>query len=167
MRKIVANSEKILDKIIYFQQIIANVFLLLIMTIITFDVLGRNLFNQPLKGTYEMTELGTALIVFFALAMTHRKGDHITIDFLVDRFSEKGKRALNVLVEIVIAIVLLFMARQMFGNGIRMMERNSTTTDLALPVHPFLFIIAFTLVVFMLTAILKAITYFRLAVDKE
>ncbi|MUK90817.1 TRAP transporter small permease subunit [Ornithinibacillus sp. L9] len=167
MSKVFERSEEVLDKIITIQQVIANVFLFFIMAIITFDVLGRNLFNQPLKGTYELTELGAALLVFFALAMTHRKGDHITIDFLLDRFSDKMKRIINGMVEIVVAIVVFFMARHIFENGVRMMERNSTTTDLALPVHPFLFIIAFTLVIFMFTAIVKAFTYLRLAVNEK
>ncbi|MEN2769063.1 TRAP transporter small permease [Ornithinibacillus xuwenensis] len=166
MPKILEKSERVLNRIVDIQQLIANVFLLVIMTIITLDVLGRNLLNQPVKGSYEMTELGAALVVFFALAITHRKGDHITIDFLLDRFSEKTKYRLNGLIELVISVVLFFMARHIFENGLRMMERNSTTTDLMLPVHPFLFVISFTVIIFMLTAVFKAITYFRLAVNK-
>jgi TRAP-type transport system small permease protein len=137
------------------------------MAIITFDVIGRNLFNSPLKGTYELTELSSALLVFFALAITHRLGDHITIDFLTDRFTERNRNRIFGVIEIIIAVVLFSMARHMFDNGLRMMERNATTTDLALPVHPFIFIIAFTIIVFMLTAIFKAIAYFRLAVNNE
>src|SRR5690606_30654588 len=105
MTKWIERSEKILNKVIDIQQFISNIFLIFIMSIITFDVLGRNLLNKPLKGTYEMTELGAALLVFFALAITHRKDDHITIDFFVERFSEKVRNIINGIVEIVIAVI--------------------------------------------------------------
>lgn len=156
----IKKTEKFVDKIVNVQQFLSNMFLIFIMLIITFDVLGRNIFNKPLKGTYEMTELGAALLVFFALAITHRVGDHITIDFVVDKFSEKAKNIVNGIIEIVIAIILVIMSTQLFDNGLRMMERNSQTTDLAIPVYPFIFIITITLIVFALTAIFKAIHYF-------
>lgn len=167
MAKWIEKSEKILDKIVDIQQFISNMFLVFIMTIITIDVLGRNLLNKPLKGTYELTELGAALLVFFALAITHRKGEHITIDFIVDKFSAKAKNMLLGIVEIVIAVILFIMSNHLFDNGLRMMERKSTTTDLAISVHLFLFIITFTLIIFALTAIFKAIHYFGLAVNKK
>lgn len=167
MPKIINKSEKVLNKVIDIQQFISNMFLLFIMTIITFDVLGRNLFNKPLKGTYEMTELGAALLVFFALAITHRRGEHITIDFIVEKFSHKAKNLVNGIIEIIIAVILFFMSKHIFENGLRMMERKSTTTDLALSVHPFLFIITFTLIIFALTALFKAITYFSLVVNEK
>lgn len=167
MTKWIERSEKILNKLIDIQQFISNIFLIFIMSIITFDVLGRNLLNKPLKGTYEMTELGAALLVFFALAITHRKDDHITIDFFVERFSEKVRNIINGIVEIVIAVILFIMSKNIFDNALRMMERKTTTTDLALSLYPFLFLITFTLIIFALTAIFKAINYFGLAVNKK
>ncbi|WP_096274202.1 TRAP transporter small permease [Paucisalibacillus globulus] len=167
MPNLLAKPEKILAKLVDIQQMVANAILIFMMAIITFDVIGRNLFNSPLKGTYELTELSSALLVFFALAITHRVGDHITVDFLTDRFTERNRNRIFGVIEIMIAVVLFSMAKHILDNGIRMMERNATTTDLALPVHPFIFIIAFTILVFMLTAIFKAIAYFRLAVNNE
>lgn len=167
MSKLIAVPEKILKRIEVFQQWIANGALLFMMAIITFDVVGRNFFHNPIKGTYEMTELSSALLVFFALAITHRVGDHISIDFLVDRFSEKIRNMVLGAVEIIISIILFFIATNIFDNGLRMMERHSTTTDLAIPLYPFLFLIALTVLVFMFTAIFKAIAYIRLVVKRS
>lgn len=167
MSKVIEKSETILKKIVNVQQFLSNIFLLFIMTIITLDVLGRNLLNKPLIGTYELTEIGAALLVFFALAMTHQHGEHVTIDFIVERFSKKAQNILNGVIEIIIAVILVFMSWHVFENGLRMMERNATTTDLGLSVHPVLFIITFTLIIFALTAIFKATTYFGLAVNRK
>ncbi|MBC5638045.1 TRAP transporter small permease [Ornithinibacillus sp. BX22] len=166
MPKLLEKSESLVIKIVGIQGQIANGVLLFMMAIISFDVIGRNFFNHPLKGTYEMTELSSAMLVFLALAITHQRGNHITIDFLVERFSKKAQNLLLGVVEMVIALVVLLIAMHIFENGLRMMERNSATTDLGLPVYPFLFIIAFTLTTFMLLAFFKAIAYFRMAVIK-
>src|SRR5690625_5307593 len=167
MSKMIEKSEKVLNKVVDIQQFISNMALLFIMTIITLDVLGRNLFNKPLKGTYEMTELGAALLVFLALAITHRKDEHITIDFVVDLLPAKVRHIINGIAELIIVAVVLLMSQHIFNNGVRMMERKTTTTDLSITVYPFLFIITITLVVFALMAIIKAISYFRMAVNKE
>lgn len=167
MPKWIKKTEKFVDKIVDIQQFLSNMFLIFIMLIISLDVLGRNILNKPLKGTYELTELGAALLVFFALAITHRVGDHITIDFVVERFSEKAQNIIKGIIDIVIAIILVVMSVQIFDNGLRMMDRSSTTTDLSIPVYPFLFIITFTLIIFALTAIFKAIHYFGSVVNKN
>ncbi|HIV74390.1 MAG TPA: TRAP transporter small permease [Candidatus Pseudogracilibacillus intestinigallinarum] len=167
MEKPINKAEKIINGIANFQQLLSNFALIFIMSIITFDVLGRNMMNKPLKGTYEMTELGAALLVFLALAITHRKDEHITIDFVVDLLPTKVRHIINGIVELIIVAVVLLMSQHIFNNGVRMMERKTTTTDLSITVYPFLFIITITLVVFALMAIIKAISYFRMAVNKE
>lgn len=163
-----SNSTKIekgFNKIVDIMQFLSNMSLILIMTLISLDVLGRNLFNKPIKGSYELTELTAALLVFFALAVTHREGNHITIDFLVERFPEKVQKWLMSIIEICIAIVLFFMSYHILGNGLRLMGRNTTTTDLSLPLYPFLFIASFTLVIFAIAAIFRAINNIRQAVN--
>lgn len=167
MQKAFAGLDKILQKVENIQQFLSNLLLMFIMILITIDVIGRNVFNHPFKGAYELTEIGTGLIVFFALAITHRKGDHITIDFLVERFSEKVQHWISVIIEICIAVLLVFMANHVFSNGMRLMERNATTTDLGISVYPFLIIAAITLIIFALTALFKAIYHVRQAVTKE
>lgn len=159
--------EKGFNKIVNAMQFVSNCILILIMTLISIDVLGRNLFNKPLKGTFEVIELTAALLVFFAFAITHREGEHITIDFLVERFSDKITAWLMGVIEVCIAILLTFMSYHIFGNGMRLMARNTTTTDLSIPLYPFLFIVAVTLVIFAIVAIFKAIDYIRQAVKQS
>ena len=167
MLKVFTCFEKVFNKIEDFLQFLSNVALIFIMLIISIDVLGRNFFNKPLKGTYEMTELVAALLVFFALAITHRHGDHITIDFLVERFNRKVQHWVNGVIEVCISFLLFYMSTHIFANGARMMERNATTTDLSIPTGPFLYITGIALIIFAITAFMKAINHFRGAVSKH
>ncbi|MBE1555175.1 TRAP transporter small permease [Sporosarcina limicola] len=159
--------DNLLYKLTSLQQLISNGLLIFMMLMISFDVIGRNFFNKPLAGTFEMTELSSALLVFFALAMTHRHGEHISIDFLVNKFPDKAKNILHGFIEFVIFTTLVIMANHVFANATRIMGRMTTTSDLGWPIYPFLYIATFTLGVFALVALASAIKYWLLAVDKS
>lgn len=167
MKKIFNRLEKGFSKVVNVFQFLSNLSLIFIMMLISFDVIGRSFFNKPVKGTFELTELSSALLVFFALSITHRKNEHITIDFLFERFPETLRNWLISIIEFCIAILLLFMASHVFLNGLRLMSRNTTTTDLSLPLYPFLFIAVVTIVIFAITAIFKGINHIRQAVNQS
>lgn len=166
MLEIIKRMENLLNKIVSLQQFISNIFLIFIMFIITFDVIGRNLLNKPLKGTYEMTELGAAMLVFFALAVTHQHKEHISIDFAVEKLPARVKSILNGFIELIIFVLLMLMANQVLNNATRTMARKTTTTDLGLLIYPFLYIAAFGIVIFALAALASAIKYWAMAVNK-
>ncbi|MBF4501217.1 TRAP transporter small permease [Savagea sp. SN6] len=167
MKKFISIVDTVTDKIVFIQQQLANLLLLFIMVLISMDVLGRNLFNKPLQGSYEVTELSSALLVFFALAVTHKVNDHITIDFVMTKFSERVQQIVYGFVELVITIVLFFMAKQVYGNGVRMMNSGVTTTDLGIPIYPALFIITFAIIVFAFVSIMKMLKHWGLAVERH
>lgn len=159
--------EKLLNKLTSIQLLLSNVLLIFMMTVITFDVVGRNALNKPLSGTFEMTELSSALLVFFALAMTHRHQEHVSIDFVADKLGARARNILDGCVEFVIFLVLVLMANQVFENAGRIMERKTTTSDLGMAIYPFLYIATFGLAVFALVALVGAIKYWALAVKNS
>ena len=50
------------------------------------DVGGRYLFNKPLLGAIEMSEVLMAFLSFGALALAELRNSHITVDFFVRAF---------------------------------------------------------------------------------
>lgn len=167
MAQILKKLDNLLFKLSSLQLFLANCLLIVMMSIISFDVIGRNLFNKPIVGTFETTELTSALLVFFALAMTHQYKEHISIDFAVAKLPTKVRNVLEGIIELVIFATLVFMANHMFANAIRIMERGATTSDLGWPLSPFIFIATFGLCIFALVALASAIKYFALAVKKS
>lgn len=156
--------ERILHVIVDVQQVIASTLLVVIMVLVTFDVAGRNIWNHPIQGSYELTELGSALLVFLALAVTHRAGDHISIDFVATKLPIRMQQWLYAFVELVSMVVLFVIARELFKNGVRMMERGVTTTDLSIPTYPVLYVMTFATVIFALVALMKSIHHVMKAV---
>lgn len=44
------------------------------------DVAGRYLFNSPIWGAFELTEMMLAALIFAALPLVSLKNDHVTVD---------------------------------------------------------------------------------------
>lgn len=68
------------------------------MILITSDTIGRYFFNNPIQGSYEITELYfMIMVVFLAQSITYKNGGHIRIDILYNRFSPKQKSIADML----------------------------------------------------------------------
>lgn len=67
---------------------IADAVLGLMMMIVVIDVTMRYAFNSPLRWSYDLLSLFLIpAVFFFSLAQTHRRGEHIAVDFFANLMS--------------------------------------------------------------------------------
>lgn len=77
--------------------------LLMLMMVLTFtDVIGRYFLNNPVTGSYELTEVLLALMVFSALPLATLENEHITVSLFEGYF----KGALKKLKDLVTGIIM-------------------------------------------------------------
>ncbi|WP_052144679.1 TRAP transporter small permease subunit [Halalkalibacter okhensis] len=132
--------------------------LLFLMMVLTFsDVAGRFLW-RPVTGTYELTYLWLALIVFLSLGYTQQKKGHISVGVFIDKLSVRAQAVFDVITYLIMMVLLGLMARQTvsYANQVS----NSVTGDLKLPVSAFVLVCAVGILFFTLTVLvdfLKAI----------
>lgn len=74
------------------------------------DVVGRYLFNNPLGGAFELTQVLMGALVFAALPLTTGAGAHVEVDLLVPLLPRRVAAALGRLGGLVTAAVLLYFA---------------------------------------------------------
>ncbi|WP_088036023.1 TRAP transporter small permease [Evansella clarkii] len=139
--------------------LVAQLILIAMMLMITFDVVGRWLFNIPVTGTYDFTQSGLSMVIFLGLAYTHQVKEHITIDFLVEKFSDKTQTIFNSAVNFFIAGLMLLLTWQLWQNALRLYQSNTVTGDLNLPIFLFAILAAVGTFVFSLTAVMNGIIY--------
>ncbi len=65
------------------------------MVIVNIDVFGRWLFNSPLPGTFELTEMGIVAVVYLQLAHTVRARRLTRSDTLLNFLSSRGARSID------------------------------------------------------------------------
>ena len=110
--------------------------LFLMMTITAVDVIGRYLFNKPLAGGFEITEMLLAALIYCGLPLVSQRREHIVIDTFDPLMSARVKRALDVVAEIVCSVTLGGIGYLIFRRAARVAEYGDTTSVLKWPLAP-------------------------------
>ncbi len=69
-----------LDRVLGFSPRLSFCSALMLLTAV--DVVSRYIFNWPLRGAFELTELGLLVLIFAGLPLASRRGEHVTLDFI-------------------------------------------------------------------------------------
>ncbi|MEC2073299.1 TRAP transporter small permease subunit [Alkalihalophilus marmarensis] len=137
--------------------------LLFLMMILTFsDVTGRFLW-RPVTGTYELTYLWLALIVFLSLGYTQQKKGHISVGVLIDKLPVRGQAVVDIITYLIMLSILGLMSRQTFLYAQQI--SNNVTGDLRLPVYMFVIACAVGILLYALTVILDLLKALRKVVN--
>jgi TRAP-type C4-dicarboxylate transport system permease small subunit len=119
------------------------------------DVIGRYIFNAPIKGDFELVVLATGIIACLGLADALANDGHIRIDILTSRFPRSVRLVLDVFAHFLGCILWAFVAWRVFLYGITLKKSHSISGMLPIPVFPFVFIVAFGCVVLCLVFVTK------------
>jgi TRAP-type C4-dicarboxylate transport system permease small subunit len=104
--------------------------LLLVAIVLTLvSVIGRYGFSQPLPGDYEIVEIVCAIGVFLFFPYTHATNSNITAEFFTSGLSERSKRFLDVIHDIVFALVAALLTWRV-GSGLADKYLNGETSVL-------------------------------------
>src|SRR5215472_1795473 len=88
----------------------AAVLLFSLMVLTTADVIGRYIFNWPLRGAFEVTELLLLALIFAGLPLASRADEHVTLDFIDMILGDSGRLLLRRLVDLACGLLLLGLA---------------------------------------------------------
>jgi TRAP-type C4-dicarboxylate transport system permease small subunit len=107
------------------------------LAVITFvDVLARYVFNSPIPGAYEVSELVMGVMIFAALPVVTWRGAHITVDFL-DMFTPRriaGWR--DSLMFLLSSVVVAVLGWELWGLAETLASYGDVTEYLRIPIHP-------------------------------
>jgi TRAP-type C4-dicarboxylate transport system permease small subunit len=107
------------------------------------DVIGRKFFDTPVTGSYELTELLLALIVFFSVGYTQIQKGHIAMEALVSRFSPRAQAITDSIVYLISIGLGSVLTWQLLAHAKRTLIGKHVTGVLDLPLYPFLIAAAF------------------------
>jgi len=119
---------------------IAAAAILFCMMMLTFvDVVLRYVFNRPLRGAFEVTELMLLVLIFAGLPLVTHANEHVTMD-LIDRFLGARARVLmKRLMEMVCAALMFLLTWLMWIKATRIAGYGDTTDVLRILVGPFVY----------------------------
>ena len=120
----------------------AAVLLFGLMVLTTADVIGRYVFNWPLRGAFEVTELLLLTLIFAGLPLASRADEHVTLDFIDMTLGAKGRLVLRRLIDLVCGVIILALAWRVWIKAGKIAAYADTTEVLRLPVGPFVYFMA-------------------------
>jgi TRAP-type C4-dicarboxylate transport system permease small subunit len=127
--------------------IVSATVLFAMMLVTAVDVAGRYVFNKPLAGGFELTEMMLAALIYCGLPLVSKRREHIVIDTF-DPFMARGfKRGLDMIAEVVCAVTIGGIGWLIFRRAARVADYGDTTSVLKLPLAPVAYLMATMLVV--------------------
>jgi len=123
------------------------VVLFLMMLVTAVDVAGRYLFNRPLAGGFELTELMLAALIYCGLPLVSQRREHIVVDTLDPFLPPALKRVFGVFAELVCAAALGGLGYLIFMRAKRVADYGDTTSVLLLPLAPVAYLMAAMIVI--------------------
>jgi TRAP-type C4-dicarboxylate transport system permease small subunit len=113
--------------------------LLMAMMCLTFvDVVARYVFNRPLRGAFEVTELLLVVLIFAGLPLVSHADEHVTMDF-IDRVLGRRARAWRRAVHALCAAIFFLLAWLVWLKADRIWEYRDATDVLRIVYGPFVY----------------------------
>ncbi len=112
---------------------VAALTLLALMLITCVDVFGRYLFNNPLTGSTELTEIAVGIVIFSVFPIVSWRNDHVVVDILDHFFSPRIHMIRTIAINVVVSIALTFLAQRIYVLGHRSLSYGEVTEFLAIP----------------------------------
>jgi TRAP-type C4-dicarboxylate transport system permease small subunit len=117
--------------------------LLLLLALLTVaDVVLRWLWNAPIYGAQDLSEMGLVLVVFGSIAYCGRAGGHVAVDLFVGFFGRHFRRASDLLVRSASIAIFAVLAWQAVRRGAASTDYDVTNL-IEIPRGPFYYFVGF------------------------
>lgn len=115
--------------------------LVALMALTCVDVLGRYLFNRPLPGGFELTELGMGALIFTSLPLVTLRRQHVRVD-LIEIFPMRWRAFQQALLDLLAAVCMGVIGWRLWIKAGDMESAGETTATLQIPVYPLVYYMA-------------------------
>ena len=123
----------------------ASAILLAMMLLTVVDVVARYVFNRPLRGAFEVTELMLVVLIFAGLPLVSFSDEHAVMDFIDRVLGPRGQRALLRAVQAFNAAFMFLLTWLMWRKADRIWAYRDATDVLRILYGPFVYFMAVTL----------------------
>ena len=142
-------------------EIMVCCYLFILMWITTVDVIGRYVFNSPLFGSTELTELTLTLTFFTTLPLLCLKNEHISVDLLEHFFHSKFKYIREIINQLLLILCIVAMSWGMYLLLLRAWRDELVSEILEIPTAYVLQYTLALLIVAVLSCAMFLISYLK------
>lgn len=130
-------------------------------TVTVVDVAGRYLFNRPLPGALELSELLMVFLVFGAFAVTELRNGHVDIDVVVTKLSPRWQALSETFAVLLSTAFWGAITWRTALHAQNVWHAGETTPNLSLPIAPFVWVATAGTLLFTLALVARALAALR------
>lgn len=116
---------------------VCGAILLVLMTLTVIDVIGRYVFNAPLIGATELTEVLLVSVIFIGLPAVCMDDEHVTVDLVTSQMPDWIHPCRKALLSLISATIFGVISWRLWIYGSQVAGYNGVTNSLHIPVAPF------------------------------
>lgn len=116
---------------------IASLMLFLMMILGAFDVIGRYIFNKPITGAGEMSQLLMGGMVFLGWAHTQKEMSHVTVDIFFLLYPPRVKNILSFIAKLAILILFAVIVWKSASLALTDWQEGKLMNIIQIPIAPF------------------------------
>jgi TRAP-type C4-dicarboxylate transport system permease small subunit len=116
---------------------IAGLFLAVVTGLTFLTVVLRYGFSMSIPDSYDLSRNLLGILIFWGIAMTGFRGEHITVDLLWGTLPQRGRHVLSLLSNVFTLVCMLVFSWAMAIKVLSTAASGETTYDLSLPIWPF------------------------------
>jgi TRAP-type C4-dicarboxylate transport system permease small subunit len=106
------------------------------------DVVRRYVFNAPIPGAFEATEVMLALAIFAGLPLVTARGGHVQVRLVLDVLPRRQRFVLERAGDLAVALLLAGAAWLLYQRGASLARFGDATVLLRIPLAPVAFALA-------------------------
>jgi len=136
--------------------VIAALILLTLMLLTCVDVVGRYVFERPIPGGFEMTELAMGALIFTSLPLVTLRRQQVTVDLLDHLLPASSRVFQKALFDLISAACMGVIAWRVWIKAGQMEAAGETTATLQIPIYPLVYYMGVLAIVTTLLIVLLA-----------
>jgi len=131
--------------------------ILAITALITYDVIRRYVFNDPMLGTHEMVAFMLLTSFFLFITDCWNASTHVRMSIVYEKFHGRMKKAADAFVGITGGLLFGVMALKIWEELLYALEADQVSSEILMPIWPFKLVALLCLILFVAQLALSAV----------
>jgi TRAP-type C4-dicarboxylate transport system permease small subunit len=146
---------------------VAGALIVGVVVITVYNVVGRWLFDAPLRGVVELTELAMVGIVYLGMAYAQQRDSHITVNLLYQRLGRRWRAAVDAFAAAVGVVVVALIAWRLYAYAEVLEAGGRTTASRRIPLYPLAYLAIVGLTAYVIALVTTVVRSLRDAGRRE
>lgn len=126
-----------IHRIVRYASFVGMGFLLLMMLLTAADIVGRGVFNNPIRGTYELTQYMLAVIVLLGIGYVQQTDHLIRVTVFAAKLHPRAQFFISAIFNVVAIVFFALVVWQGFTESLGSLRLKKASDILHIPAYPF------------------------------